>query len=91
MGGFSVRLYKDIYTEENLRKMGLNERQIKAVFYVKVNKKISNKEYRDLYSINRQTATRDLIKLVQLKIFKLVGDGKKDLYYTLYESNKSQK
>jgi len=91
MGGFSVRFYKDIYTEENLRKMGLNERQIKAVFYVKVSKKISNKEYRDLYSISRQTATRDLIKLVQLKIFKLVGEGKKDLYYTLYESNKSQK
>jgi ATP-dependent DNA helicase RecG len=91
MGGFSVRFHKDIYTEENLRKMGLNERQIKAVFYVKVNKKISNKEYRDLYSISRQTATRDLIKLVQLKIFKLVGEGKKDLYYTLYESNKSQK
>lgn len=27
-GGFAVSFYKDIYTEENLRKMGLNERQI---------------------------------------------------------------
>jgi len=32
-GGFSVYFYKDAYTEENLRKMGLNERQIKAVVY----------------------------------------------------------
>ncbi|MDI6755450.1 MAG: ATP-binding protein, partial [Thermodesulfobacteriota bacterium] len=35
MGGFSVYFYKDIFTEENLRKMGLNDRQIKAVMYVK--------------------------------------------------------
>ncbi len=33
IGAFSVIFYKDIYTEENLRKMGLNERQIKAVMY----------------------------------------------------------
>ncbi len=31
MAGFLVRFYQDIYTEENLRKMGLNERQIKSV------------------------------------------------------------
>ena len=35
MGGFSVYFRKDIYTEEYLRKLGLNERQIKAVMYVK--------------------------------------------------------
>ena len=34
-GGFSVCFYKDIYTEEKLRKMGLNDRQIKAIKYVK--------------------------------------------------------
>jgi len=45
MGGFSVRFYKDIYNEENLRKMGLNERQIKAVMYVKEKGKITNKDY----------------------------------------------
>jgi ATP-dependent DNA helicase RecG len=26
LGGFAVYFYKDIYTEDNLRKMGLNER-----------------------------------------------------------------
>jgi len=30
LGGFSVYFCKDVYTEENLRKMELNERQIKA-------------------------------------------------------------
>jgi len=50
MSGFSVYFYKDIYTEENLRKMGLNERQIKAVKYVKKRGKITNKERNKLYT-----------------------------------------
>ncbi|WP_461834349.1 ATP-binding protein, partial [Desulfothermus sp.] len=33
LGGFSVYFRKDKYTEEYLRKLGLNERQIKAVMY----------------------------------------------------------
>lgn len=85
-----VLFRKDIFTEKYLRELGLNERQIKVVVYVKTRGKISNKEYRDLYSVSRQTATRDLAKLVQKEILKLVGEGKKDLYYVLYESKKSQ-
>lgn len=90
MGGFSVYFYKDIYTEEYLKKLGLNERHIKAVMYVKEKGKISNKEYRELFNISRQTATRDLSKLVQKEILKLVGEGKRDLHYVFYESKKSQ-
>jgi ATP-dependent DNA helicase RecG len=43
--GVRVIFRKDIYTEEYLRKIGLNERQIKAVTYVKEKGKITNKEY----------------------------------------------
>ena len=32
--GFSVVFSKDIYTEEYLRDLGLNKRQIKAVMYM---------------------------------------------------------
>jgi ATP-dependent DNA helicase RecG len=42
-GGFSVVFRKDIYTEEYLRNLGFNERQIKAVMYVKEKGKITNK------------------------------------------------
>jgi ATP-dependent DNA helicase RecG len=48
MRGFSVYFYKDIYTEENLRKMGLNERQIKVIMFVKEKGKITNREYREV-------------------------------------------
>jgi len=83
MGGFSVRFYKDIYTEENLRKMGLNERQIKAVFYVKEKGKISNKEYQENFGIKKRQATDDLKVLEEKGIFKKVGTTGKGTYYVL--------
>jgi len=84
MNGFSVYFYKDIYSEENLRKMELNERQIKAVMYVKEKGKITNREYQELsQDISRITATRDLKGLIEKGVFKIVGKGKRDLHYIL--------
>ncbi len=45
---FSMFFYKGLYTEEYLRRLGLNERQIKAVMYVKKHGKITNREYQEL-------------------------------------------
>jgi ATP-dependent DNA helicase RecG len=90
-GGFSVYCYKDIYTEENLRKMGLNEKQIKTVLYVKEKGKIANKEYQKEFSVSRQTATRDLTELVNMGLFKLQGTGKRDTHYTLIEAKMRHK
>ena len=45
--------------------MGLNERQIKAVMYVKERGRITNKEYTALNKISRQMATIDLSDLVK--------------------------
>jgi ATP-dependent DNA helicase RecG len=83
MGGFSVRFYKDIFTEENLRKIGLNERQIKAVFYVKEKGKITNKDYIKLSRISRQMATIELRGLVEKGIFFKSGKAGKGIAYQL--------
>jgi len=83
MGGFSVRFYKDIYTEEKLIKMGLNERQIKAVMYVKQKGKITNKDYIRLSGISRQMATIDLGELVDKGIFIKSGKAGKGIAYQL--------
>jgi len=40
--------------------MGLNERQIRAVMYVKEKEKIANREYQVVNNISRQVATIDL-------------------------------
>jgi|GEM_PF-2079353 len=42
-----------VYTEENLRKMGLNERQIKAVMYVNEKERITNKEHQEINKCKR--------------------------------------
>ncbi len=62
-GGFSVTLFKDIFTEEQLRKMDLNARQIKAVMFLNENKRITNKDYQQINNCSRNTATNDLSDL----------------------------
>lgn len=83
MGGFSVYFRKDIYTEEYLRKLGLNKRQIKAVFYVKEKRKITNKEYQKINNCFRNTATNDLKELVVKGILKESGKKGKGSYYEI--------
>lgn len=82
-GGFTVNFYKDIYNEENLRKMGLSERQINAVKYVKEKGRINNLDYQKLNSISRQSATRDLSELTEKLIFEQIGKVGQGTYYSL--------
>ncbi len=86
-GGFSVILYKDIFTEEQLLKMDLNDRQIKAVLFVKENGKITNKAYQELVNTSERTATRDLTQLVSLELFKQIGTTGKGTNYILRRHN----
>jgi ATP-dependent DNA helicase RecG len=80
-GGFMVTLFKDRFSEEELLKSGLNERQIKAVLYVKNKGKITNKEYQELNSVAKPTATRDLSELTDnYKILKNSGFGAGSIY-----------
>ena len=80
---FSVYFYKDIYTEENLKKMGLNERQIKAVKYVKGKEKITNREYQELNQCSRNTASNNLRELVEKEILKESGKKGAGAYYEI--------
>ena len=82
-GGFLVIFNKDIYTEEYLRKLALNERQIKAVMYVKEKGKITNKEYQEICGASERTATRDMSNLVSSKLFDQIGTTGKGTEYIL--------
>lgn len=82
IGSFTVVFNKDIYIEENLRKMGLNERQIKAVIYVKEKGKITNKDYRAINNISDEGARLDLMDLVAKSILKIEGKGR-NVHYKL--------
>jgi ATP-dependent DNA helicase RecG len=79
-GGFIVTLFKDRFSEEELRKMELNDRQIKAVRYVKEKGKITNKEYQEINAVARRWATVELTDLVNKNIFKNIGYGAGSYY-----------
>jgi ATP-dependent DNA helicase RecG len=79
-GGFSVIFRKDVYTEEYLRNLGLNERQIKAVMYVKEKTKITNKEYQGLNNVSNKTSYLELSELVEKGVFVIEGSGRKVRY-----------
>jgi ATP-dependent DNA helicase RecG len=62
----------------NLKKMGLNDRQIKAVMYVKKGK-TTNKKYRILTGISRQMVTIELKELVNKNIIIRIGKAGKGI------------
>lgn len=71
----SVEFRKDIYNEKYLQSLDLNDRQVKAVLYVKEKGKITNSDYQSLNDVSKATATRDLKELVEKhKILKRTGD-----------------
>ena len=74
---------KDYYTEERLKEMGLNDRQIKAVIYVKEKGKITNKEYQEINNCSRNTASNDLRRLVESDILKESGVKGAGSYYNI--------
>jgi hypothetical protein len=80
--GFRV-IFRKPYAKEELKKLGLNDRQIKAVEYVEKRGLITNREYQKLTLVSRKTATRDLTDLVKRGIFNIVGRGKREIKYTL--------
>ncbi|MEA1927764.1 MAG: ATP-binding protein [Candidatus Auribacterota bacterium] len=65
-GVMTVTFYKDRWNKENLKRLGLNARQIKAVMYVKEYRTINNSKYQQINDIGKTTATEELRKLVKI-------------------------
>ncbi len=86
-GGIQVTLFKNQLDKLKLIELGLNNRQISAVEYLKENLKITNSEYQKLNSISKATATRDLTELVdKYKLLKRYGDVGAGTVYVLIGS-----
>lgn len=80
---FRTILARDIFTESVLEKLGLNERQMEAVAYVKVHGRITNKDYRELTGAIIRKASRDLEELVSMGILSKVGTTGRSTHYVL--------
>jgi len=82
-GGFSVTLFKDSFSEEELKKSGLNDRQVKAVLYVKERRKITNKKYQEINGISERTASREISELVKAGILEQTGSFGAGSFYKM--------
>jgi ATP-dependent DNA helicase RecG len=68
--------------EKEVDLSGLNERQRKAIEYVKERGRITNKDYVNINEISRETAKRDLADLVNKSVLKAIGKGR-GIYYVI--------
>ena len=83
ISGAFVVTFRLLPAMEDLEKLGLNERQLKAMDYVIKKGSISNKEHTSLNNISRKMATLDLTQLVTKGLLVKVGKGKRDIRYIL--------
>lgn len=66
----------------DLRKLGLNERQLRLLnFLSKEQKKISSKQYCEMFNVGRNTANLDLTKLIKLQFIQSEGKAKATHYF----------
>ncbi len=82
-GQFVTTLWRDWLTAEVISSFDLNERQQKAVAYVKVHGRITNKDYRDLTGTIIRTASRDLEELVSKGVLRKIGVTGRSAHYVL--------
>lgn len=69
----------------------MNERQIKAIKYVREKGKITNAEYQKLLNVSKRTATNDLEKLVQKLLLKKIGKQGRGIFYQIEKGNNRAK
>ena len=77
---FWVEFRKDIYHKEYLQTLDLNDRQLEALLFWKVNGEITNSKYMSKFDITVRTALRDITELVEKGLLVKTGDLKTTKY-----------
>ncbi len=84
-GGILVTLFKNKYSKEQLQKLGLNERQVKAILYVVEHGSITNSKYQEINAIGKTLATEELQESVGKGLIKQTGSKGRGSKYELKE------
>jgi hypothetical protein len=82
-GSFVITLWRDWLTSEVLAGYNLNERQLQAILYLKINREITNREYQELTGSISQTALRDLRDMMTLGLVDKIGTTGRNTRYRL--------
>lgn len=83
LGQFVVVIWRDRFTKDFLAILCLNNRQEKAVSFVKTKGRITNTDYQKVAETTKKTASRDLRDLVHKEILEQVGTTGRGPYYVL--------
>jgi len=79
-GEFTTVIWRDWLTDQVLAGYSLNDRQLKAVAYLKVNGSIASSGYQQLTGVTPKTAARDLSGLVENGIVERRGEKRASHY-----------
>lgn len=82
-GGISIVFLKDIYTEEYLKSLGLDEPFRKVLLFIKENGSITNTDYQNLFNVSKRKSTNDLQYLVNENFIEKVGTRGRGTFYRL--------
>ncbi len=84
-GSFVVTLWRGWLSDRLINRFKLNERQMKAIDFLRSHERITNTQYQEITGTKRKTASRDLEDMVTQGIFKRVGE-KRGSYYVFNRS-----
>lgn len=68
--------------------LGINDRQKRAVKFVKEKNRITSSDYQEITGVSRQTAYRDLDDLINKHVIENRGESRKGSYYVLAKTLK---
>nr|WP_246269961.1 ATP-binding protein [Methanofollis tationis] len=86
--GFTLTMRMSSFTDEYLQEIGLNERQIAAVSYLKEHGTITNGQYQELNAVGASTALRDLHDMVAKHVLERRGESRRDMHYVLFRETR---
>jgi hypothetical protein len=82
-GFFVATPWRDWLTTEVLTELDLNERQLKAITYLKTHGLITNSGYQSEFQASKRTASRDLEEMLSKGILRKFGTTGKGVHYRL--------
>lgn len=82
-GQFVQVIWRHWLTRAVMDALGLNERQRKAVDFVKTRGRITNADFQEAFNVAKRTAHRDLAELVQKGVLEKVGTTGKGTFYVI--------
>jgi ATP-dependent DNA helicase RecG len=78
----------DWLTAAVMDKLGLSERQKKAVAFLKTNERITNTDFQKAFQVAKRTAYRDLNEMVSKGALEKVGSTGRGTFYILSKGAK---